>query len=306
MKNIICEKDGKKFEVVLDVLDKDFAVRHDGDTPVYNLREVLSSDTEIVEVHKKYELITDPKDPQYVEKYRSDGIPVYRIRALTSFGNVTVGEVGGFVQSENNLSQTGMCWVYDDSMVVDNAYVGDNAYVAENSRVACSASVTGNAGVRQSHIWDQSRVFENANVHNSTIDERAFVYGGARITNSNITGDARIYGNATIEYEASIGGDASIASTDHLITFSNIHVRDKTGEVEYDQFLSTESISVYRALDSNSDDDSRKYKTEVFFDNDAYNAIDFVNEYGKKLYVPTSDSIIPLINSIIMSINYNE
>lgn len=49
----------------------------------------------------KYE-ITDIKHPQYPN--------LRRIRALKSFGSVKSGDLGGYVQSEDNLSHSGRCW----------------------------------------------------------------------------------------------------------------------------------------------------------------------------------------------------
>ena len=40
-----------------------------------------------------------------------------RVVALIDFGNVKTGDVGGFVESENNLSHDGLCWVSGDARV---------------------------------------------------------------------------------------------------------------------------------------------------------------------------------------------
>lgn len=40
-----------------------------------------------------------------------DGKTVYRIEALKSFGHIKKGEIGGFVESYDNLSQEGNCWI---------------------------------------------------------------------------------------------------------------------------------------------------------------------------------------------------
>jgi hypothetical protein len=45
------------------------------------------------EENKKYELTTEKKNG------------LYRIRALKSFGDVKEGDLGGFIESEKNLSQ---------------------------------------------------------------------------------------------------------------------------------------------------------------------------------------------------------
>ena len=74
-----------------------------------------------------------------------------RIRALRSFGDVKKGDIGGFIESETNLSHNGDCWVYDDarvhgkSEVTDNARVTDNAWVCGDSRVTHNTEISGNA-----------------------------------------------------------------------------------------------------------------------------------------------------------------
>ena len=74
---------------------------------------------------KKYEL-TD----ETIEVY---GTALHRIKALKDFGNVKKGELGGYVESERNLSQEGNCWVYGNAEVYDNAEVCGNAKVFGNA-----------------------------------------------------------------------------------------------------------------------------------------------------------------------------
>ena len=52
---------------------------------------------------KKYELT---KETMYF-----DGVTLHRIKALKDFRNVDAGELGGWVESEKNLSQSGDCWI---------------------------------------------------------------------------------------------------------------------------------------------------------------------------------------------------
>ena len=53
---------------------------------------------------KKFELTTDTK--MFL------GRKLFRIKALISFGNVKVGDMGGYIEKEENLSQYGNAWVY--------------------------------------------------------------------------------------------------------------------------------------------------------------------------------------------------
>jgi hypothetical protein len=55
------------------------------------------------------------------EKHPTENL--YRVVALKDFGNVKAGDIGGWVESEHNLSQEGDCWVYGDAYVCDDAQV---------------------------------------------------------------------------------------------------------------------------------------------------------------------------------------
>lgn len=59
---------------------------------------------------KKYEL-TNKTIP---------GTNLRRIRALRDFGDVKAGDLGGFVESEKNLSHGGCCWVFGNARVNRN------------------------------------------------------------------------------------------------------------------------------------------------------------------------------------------
>ena len=80
---------------------------------------------------KKYELTSETKV--------INGVELHRIKALDSFGSVKKGELGGWIESEKNLSQYGDAWVYGDATVRGNAKVRGNAVVRGNATVGKSA-----------------------------------------------------------------------------------------------------------------------------------------------------------------------
>ena len=86
---------------------------------------------------KKYELTGEVK-----VKF---GVTFKRIRALIDFGNVKKGELGGFIEKEENLSHENNAWVYDDAWVSGNAEVYDDAWVYGDAWVSGNAEVSGNA-----------------------------------------------------------------------------------------------------------------------------------------------------------------
>lgn len=60
---------------------------------------------------------------------------------------VKVGELGGWIEKEGNLSHNGNAWVSDNACVTGNAQVRDNAHVAGNACVSGDTWVSGNAHV---------------------------------------------------------------------------------------------------------------------------------------------------------------
>ena len=67
------------------------------------------------------------------------GTKLFRIKALIEFGNVKAGELGGYIEKEENLSQKGDAWVYGDAQVYGDA------------RVCGDARVYGDAGYAYAH-----------------------------------------------------------------------------------------------------------------------------------------------------------
>lgn len=70
-----------------------------------------------------------------------DGCKLFQIQAIRDFGNVKVGDLGGYIQKENNLSHEGNCWVYGDGCVCGDAEVSGNlrvdgsGYICNNVKI---------------------------------------------------------------------------------------------------------------------------------------------------------------------------
>lgn len=79
-----------------------------------------------------------------------DGKKLYRIEALKDFSGVTRGDLGGYVESEKNLSQMGEAWVSGSARVYGSACVCGSARVYGSARVSDSARVYGEAWVSDS------------------------------------------------------------------------------------------------------------------------------------------------------------
>lgn len=113
----------------------------------------------------KYEVLKD----EFIEL---NGRKLYRIKALKNFCHIEKGEVGGYIESEQNLSQKGNAWVSDNAWVSGNALVSGDAQVYGGALVYGDALVYGNALVsdnalvsnRHSVVW-----FSNVGTENGTL-----------------------------------------------------------------------------------------------------------------------------------------
>ena len=98
------------------------------------VEDALPSEAEIVKTSamdaqpKKYELIRNER------MTLANGTVVYRIRALKDFRGIKAGTLGGWVQSDANLSQVGTCWLSEGAMAIDDARVSEDAFVARLGR----------------------------------------------------------------------------------------------------------------------------------------------------------------------------
>ena len=89
---------------------------------------------------------------KYIEQF---DVKLFQIQAVTDFGCISKGDLGGYIQSEQCLSQSGNAWVYDNARVYGDARVSDNAQVAGDARVYGNARVSGDARVsgRDAIFW---------------------------------------------------------------------------------------------------------------------------------------------------------
>ena len=98
---------------------------------------------------KKYEFTGETKEIRLL--FRT--VTLHRIRATVAFGIVEVGDLGGWIEKEENLSHEGKAWVCGDAEVWGNAKVWGNAEVCGDAKVWGNAEVWGNAKVfSASHV----------------------------------------------------------------------------------------------------------------------------------------------------------
>ena len=95
---------------------------------------------------KKFELTTE-----FITNFL--GTKLFRIKALVEFGKVEKGELGGFVEKEENLDHDGDAWVSGNAEVYGNARVSGNARVYGNAWVSGNARVSGDAWVSGDQMY---------------------------------------------------------------------------------------------------------------------------------------------------------
>ena len=174
----------------------------------------------------KYKLTTNTKNFL--------GKTLFQIEATISFGSVSKGELGGYIEKEENLDQSGDAWVSGNALVYGNARVSGDALVYGNARVSGDALVYGNA-------W----VSGNALVYGN-----AWVYGNARVSGDAwVSGDARVYGKLKL----SLGYFFGRRDNKEEIKFVKV---DYTTELIYKGEAKIETDEIPKEIEQNG----RKYR----------------------------------------------
>lgn len=92
-----------------------------------------------------------------------EGITLYQIKAEISFGNVSKGELGGYIEKEKNLSKKGNAWVYEDAFVYGEAWVYGDAQICGSARIYGEAQISGQAQISgDAHVYGNAHVYGDA------------------------------------------------------------------------------------------------------------------------------------------------
>ena len=159
---------------------------------------------------EKYELIKESKTTFI-------GRDIYRIRALKDFGNVKVGDIGGWVCSEDNLSQKGNCWIYDNAKCLDKARMFDNAKMYDNAEMYGNAKMYDNSRMSgDARMYDNAEMYDNAKMFDSS----------KMFNNAMMYDDTKMFDNAVMCNNSMMFGDSTMY--DNTIMFDNSIMFDKT------------------------------------------------------------------------------
>ena len=161
---------------------------------------------------KKYELIKGSKT-RFLER------EIYRIRALKDFNNVKAGDIGGWVCSENNLSQEGDCWIYNEAKCLDEARMFNNARMYDTSSMFDNARM-----YHYARMYDNTMMYDNARMYdNAVMCDNSIMFGNSMMfdntimfNNSLMFDNSKMYGNARMRDNAKMY-DKVILDKDKLL-----------------------------------------------------------------------------------------
>ena len=196
---------------------------------------------------KKYELTSNFK--------MCSGKKIFQIRALVNLKNgVKVGELGGWIEKEENLSHIGDAWVSGNAKIIGDACVTDNAWVRDNAWVTGDAQVRDNVQVRDNaHVTDNAWVSGDAWVRdNAWVTGKAHVAGNAWVSKIadllQITGLGTVHRTTTV-YRTKNGIEITRGCfCGNLEQFREQVVKTREGKVRDEYLKFAELIEIYFRL----------------------------------------------------------
>jgi carbonic anhydrase/acetyltransferase-like protein (isoleucine patch superfamily) len=168
---------------------------------------------------KKYEFTGETKRVELWNRTAT----LHRIKATVEFGFVKVGELGGWIEKEENLSHEGKAWVCGNAEVCGDAKVWGNAEVCGDAKVCGNAEVCGDA-----KVWGNAKVCGDAEVcGNAEVCGDAKVCGNAKVCgDAEVCGDAKVCGDAEVCGDANVCGDAEVFLASHVLVMGSVGSRN--------------------------------------------------------------------------------
>ena len=173
---------------------------------------------------RKYEILMDEENTIEYE-----GHILHRIKALKDFEDVEKGDLGGYVENKNNLSQDGNCWIYNDAKAMDNSRIYDNSIIrgnsiiCDNSRMYDSSEIYGNSRMYNNSVmcgnsamYGNSRMCDNSRMYNvSRMCDNSIMHG-----DSEMHGDSKMYGDSELNNETKLYGKL-VSKVDDFVEIIN-------------------------------------------------------------------------------------
>ncbi len=150
----------------------------------------------------KYQLSEATRVFRYTRHGEPCTVTLRQLIALCDFADVSAGTPGGWVESEENLSQQGTCWVYDhNSVVFAGAKIRGNARLSQTCVVHHDAVIGDDAWIDAAEISDGAHVSGRAMVQCSVVRGECHIFGDARVMqNSLVVGAKGLTAEATARY----------------------------------------------------------------------------------------------------------
>lgn len=201
----------------------------------YDDRNVISTNYEYFhvvdfdkETTKKYEITSSYI---YVGLHK-----LYRIRATRDIQNpymiIHKGEVGGYIESEDNLDPYDESWIDKDVHLCENSKVKDLAYLTGNITLFDNSIVCDKVtmfGYGEIQLFGNSNIYQNARLQNKNFESM-------KINNSSIFGDSDIYGSPFIFNSYII--DSCIQEKSKVL---NSNIQD-LADIEDDAYINNSNI----------------------------------------------------------------
>ena len=174
--------------------------------------------------NKKYEILMDEENT-----IECEGHILHRIKALRDFNDVREGDIGGYVENENNLSHKGSCWIYDEAKAMDNSRMYDNSIICDYSTMYDNSRMYDNSIMHDNSIMfnnsimcDDSEMHDDSELHgNSAMYNNSIMFDNSSMHDNSIMYDnSEMYGDSTLKNNSRLYGKL-VSSVDDFIEIQN-------------------------------------------------------------------------------------
>ena len=177
----------------------------------------------------KYRLGDEPRAFSYQDNGNKKSVLLRQIIALIDFNDVKAGTLGGWIDDESVLSQSGDCWIYDENaLAFSGATISGNARITQASVVRDGAQIGDAAWIDRAEISHNAQIRDNVTIRDSVVrgecllcgdarvvcdseiiaakgltrenDQLLQIYDRATVSNSRVVHQVQIYGDAMINY----------------------------------------------------------------------------------------------------------
>lgn len=142
------------------------------------------------------------------------------------------GDLGGYIQREDNLSQDGKCWIFQNAVAAEDAVVAGNAQIRDLAVIRGNALVSGSAV-----ILDRSMVEDHAIVMAGVAEADSRISGNAKITENLWTkaspsiSNSLVYGDISGNVCLSSGAQVLPGQTFHNPTPDELRITDSSMKI---------------------------------------------------------------------------